>query len=192
MKHDSRIDDYIADKEEFAQPILERLRALMAEVVPDAEEDIKWGAPHWVVGGRNLAGVSAFKAHVRIFPHGAIEEDEKADWDRFGRLTSVADCPDVAELKRLLASRIKLLESGKPLARAAAKEPIPVPDDFTDALQASPAAVETWAAFTDAQRREYLDWIVSAKREETRAKRIATAAEWISEGRRRNWKYENC
>ena len=145
-----------------------------------------------MVGGRNLAGISAFKAHVRIFPHGAIEDDEKADWDRFGRLTSVADCPDVAELKRLLASRIELLESGKPLARAAAKEPIPVPDDFIDGLQASPAAVETWAAFTDSQRREYLDWIVSAKREETRAKRIATAAEWISEGKRRNWKYENC
>ena len=46
MKHDSQIDEYIADEVEFAQLILKRLCALMAEVVPDAEEDIKWGAPH--------------------------------------------------------------------------------------------------------------------------------------------------
>ena len=39
-------------------------------------------------------------------------------------------------------------------------------------------------------RREYSEWIADAKREETRDKRIATALEWIAEGKSRNWKYE--
>jgi hypothetical protein len=35
-------------------------------------------------------------------------------------------------------------------------------------------------------------WIVAAKREDTRAKRLAQAVEWMAEGKRRNWKYEAC
>lgn len=46
--------------------------------------------------------------------------------------------------------------------------------------------------FTPSQRREYLEWVTEAKRPETRTKRIAQAGEWITEGKRRNWKYENC
>jgi hypothetical protein len=38
----------------------------------------------------------------------------------------------------------------------------------------------------------YIDWIVEARREETRARRIAQAVEWLGEGKRRNWKYERC
>ena len=33
-------------------------------------------------------------------------------------------------------------------------------------------------------------WVVSAKRDETRTSRLATAIEWLAEGKRRNWKYE--
>ncbi|MCB1566811.1 MAG: YdeI/OmpD-associated family protein, partial [Xanthomonadales bacterium] len=41
-------------------------------------------------------------------------------------------------------------------------------------------------------QREYVDWITEAKREETRQRRLAQAIEWLAEGKRRNWKYENC
>ena len=33
---------------------------------------------------------------------------------------------------------------------------------------------------------------VDAKREDTRARRISQAVEWLAEGKSRNWKYENC
>jgi uncharacterized protein YdeI (YjbR/CyaY-like superfamily) len=42
------------------------------------------------------------------------------------------------------------------------------------------------------QQREYVDWITEAKQDSTRAKRLATAVEWLAEGKRRNWKYERC
>ncbi len=41
-------------------------------------------------------------------------------------------------------------------------------------------------------KREYVEWIAEAKREETRAKRVAQAVEWIASGKSRNWKYQNC
>ncbi len=192
MQRDSRVDDYIAKAQPFARPILERLRDLMEEVVPEAHEDIKWGAPHWIVGGRNLAGMGAFKAHARFFLHGALSADEKTTWDRFGKLETVDDCPDAAELKRILEPRIVVLKSGNSLARSTPKTAIPMPEDFAAALSLNNGAQSVWDGFTNAQRRDYLEWITTAKREATRASRIATAAEWIGEGKRRNWKYENC
>ena len=43
-------------------------------------------------------------------------------------------------------------------------------------------------------RREYVEWIVEAKREATRATRLATrlatAIEWMAEGKARHWKYQ--
>jgi uncharacterized membrane protein YqiK len=37
-----------------------------------------------------------------------------------------------------------------------------------------------------------VEWIVEAKAEATRARRLAQAIEWMAEGKARNWKYERC
>jgi uncharacterized protein YdeI (YjbR/CyaY-like superfamily) len=62
--------------------------------------------------------------------------------------------------------------------------------EFAAALDAAPTAKATFESFPPGQRREYADWIAEAKQDATRQKRIATAVEWIGEGKRRNWKYE--
>ncbi len=77
--------------------------------------------------------------------------------------------------------------------KATSPRPPPVaPDDLAAALRRNEAAAATFKAFPPGQQREYIDWLVGAKREETRAKRLAQAVEWLAEGKRRNWKYENC
>ena len=45
-------------------------------------------------------------------------------------------------------------------------------------------------AFPPSQKREYIEWLLEAKREETRARRLETALEWIAEGKTRHWKYQ--
>ena len=67
-----------------------------------------------------------------------------------------------------------------------------MPGDLATSLKRNRKAGAAFAAFSPSQRREYIDWIVEAKREETRAKRLAQAVEWIAEGKSRNWKYEKC
>ena len=47
-------------------------------------------------------------------------------------------------------------------------------------------------AFPPSHKREYVEWITEAKQEATRQRRLATAIEWMAQGKSRNWKYENC
>ena len=67
-----------------------------------------------------------------------------------------------------------------------------MPQDLRAAIDARPAAAATFDGFPPSAQRDYVEWITEAKRDETRAKRVAQAAEWLAEGKRRNWKYENC
>jgi uncharacterized protein YdeI (YjbR/CyaY-like superfamily) len=67
-----------------------------------------------------------------------------------------------------------------------------LPDDLATALGPKSASRKIFDAFTPAQQREYVEWIVEARREATRASRVAQAAEWIAEGKTRNWKYQGC
>ncbi len=69
----------------------------------------------------------------------------------------------------------------------AAEEPEPtVPPDLRKALAAAPAKVrEAWSDITPAARRDFIHWITSPKRPETRVKRIATACDMLAKGKRR-------
>lgn len=69
----------------------------------------------------------------------------------------------------------------------AAVEPEPeVPEDVRAALDVAPAkAAATWRSLTPAARRDYIFWIVSCKKAETRAKRIGVAIDKLSKGARR-------
>ena len=102
-------------------------------------------------------------------------------------------CPNPASSKPSVRTAAAEIEAGKKTPRETKpKTEIAMPQDFAAALRETPAANATFGGFTDAQRRDYLEWIVSAKQEATRSKRIATAIEWLTEGKRRNWKYEKC
>ena len=70
------------------------------------------------------------------------------------------------------------------------KAPIEMPVDFADSLAANPKALEVYNKFSPSNKREYLEWIVDAKTDATRQKRMETAVEWISEGKSRLWKYQ--
>lgn len=66
------------------------------------------------------------------------------------------------------------------------QEPEPsVPADLRKALAASPKAREVWSDITPIARRDWIHWIVSPKRPETRARRIGTACDMLAKGKRR-------
>lgn len=192
MGRDPRVDEYIAKAADFARPILEHLREVAHRALPGAEEAIKWGMPHFLVNEKNLAGMAAFKAHCTFVIHGDGRQGDAMG--QFGRIGSITDLPDETELaKKLQAARERIESSGTAVRIVRKpKAEIPMQEDFSAALDALPAAKANYDAFTPAQRRDYLEWITEAKTEGTRAKRIAQAVEWLAEGKKRNWKYENC
>jgi uncharacterized protein YdeI (YjbR/CyaY-like superfamily) len=197
---DPRIDAYIEKAAPFAQPILAHLRSVVHAGCPDVEESIKWGMPHFLHEGRILAGMAAFKAHCSFgFWHGRQAADQGKDREamgQFGRITALADLPARRELTRIVKEAVALVNAGVAPPRApkrtAPRPELAVPDDLRKALARNVAARKTFEGFSPSNRREYIEWLVEAKREDTRSRRLAQTLEWLAEGKSRNWKYQNC
>jgi uncharacterized protein YdeI (YjbR/CyaY-like superfamily) len=198
VSREPKIDAYIAKAQPFARPILEKVRERVHAVVPDVEEAMKWSMPAYIVGGKILLITAAFKAHAALnFWRGQELRGDTANAEamgQFGKLTSVADVPPDGELDRLIKEAAKVAKNA-PAPRKTKHAPKPPPQmhpDFAAALSKAPKAKAALDGFPPSAQRDYLEWISEAKQDATRHKRIATAIEWLSEGKRRNWKYENC
>lgn len=198
MSRDPRIDAYIAKAQPFARPILEKVRERVHAVVPRAEETIKWGMPAYTLDGKILLITAAFKAHAALnFWRGQELRGDKANADamgQFGKLASVDALPSDSELDRLIKEAAEVAKNA-PAPRKAKHGPKAVPEmhpDFSAALAKAPRAKAALDGFPPSAQRDYLEWISEAKQDSTRAKRIATAIEWLSEGKRRHWKYQSC
>ncbi len=61
------IDEYIADFSKEVQHILQKIRAIVKEAAPDAEEAIKYQIPTFVLSG-NLVHFAAFEKHIGLYP----------------------------------------------------------------------------------------------------------------------------
>jgi len=193
-----RVDAYIDKAPAFAKPILEKVRERVHAAVPGVEEAMKWSAPGFTLDGKILLIMAAFKQHAALnFWRGQEIGDgspKAGAMGQFGRLTSVDDLPPDGELDALIREAAALAKTA-PLPRKSKHEPKPAPTlhpDFAIALDQAPAARATLDGFPPSAQREYLEWISEAKQEATRHKRIADAVQWLSEGKRRHWKYENC
>ena len=194
MKREPGIDAYIAKAQPFARPILEKVRERVHAVMPDVEEAMKWSHPTYCKDGRIVLGTAAFKEHAAVnFWRGQELGFDAKDgaMGQLGKLTRVDELP--GNLDALIAKAAEL--SSAPVPRKTKHEPKPLPEmhpEFEAALARSAKAKATFDAFSPSCRREYLEWVAEAKQDATRQKRIATSIEWLSEGKRRNWKYENC
>lgn len=197
LNTDQRIDAYIEGSQGFAKPILRHIRELVHEACPDIEETMKWSMPHFDFKGP-ICNMAAFKRHCafgfwkqQILQHEAINSDRNT-LSTFGKIASLEDLPDDSVIIELVQKAVELNEKGinVPKKKAAVKQQLDVPPILLEALARNEKAVETFAAFPYSGKKEYVEWIVDAKTEVTRAKRLATAIEWLTEGKRRNWKYE--
>jgi uncharacterized protein YdeI (YjbR/CyaY-like superfamily) len=195
---DPRIDAYIERSADFAKPILAHLRDVVHTACPQVEETLKWRSPAFLYRGM-LCGMAAFKQHCAFgfWKHELVTGENgksKEAMGSFGRITSVRDLPSKKILAGLVKKAMVLNEEGieAPRTKRRPKPPLAVPDDLKTALRKNAKARATFEGFSPSHRREYMEWIVEAKRAETRQRRLATAVEWMAEGKGRNWKYENC
>ena len=198
MSRDARVDAYIARAQPFARPILEHVRTRVHAVLPDIEETVKWSMPAYTLGGKIVLITAAFKAHMALnFWRGQELRGSESNADamgQFGKITSLADLPPDAELDRLIREAADLARSA-PTPRKTKHAPTPPPEmhpEFAAALARAPKSKAALDSFPPSAQRDYFEWIAEARQDATRHKRIATAVEWLSEGKRRHWKYQNC
>lgn len=197
---DPFVDAYIEKSKDFAKPILNHLRALVHEACPDVVETKKWSSPHFDYKGM-MCSMAAFKEHCAFsFWKQALLESsafpaEKTAMGSFGRIASLKDLPSDKTMKKLIVDAMKLNDAGIKVAKsrpAGEKKELVVPAILIAALATNELAAETFDNFPYSCKKEYVQWIDEAKTDATRDKRLATAIEWLSEGKRRNWKYEKC
>lgn len=111
----AEIDKYLAGVEEPKRSTLEKVRASILEVVPDAAQGISYGMPAFKVEGKTVAGLAAFKNHLSYLPHSgsvipALADDLEGYEYSKGSLRFRIDRPLPKRLvKKLIATRMKQL-----------------------------------------------------------------------------------
>lgn len=195
------VDAYIAKSAAFARPILVRVRKAVHRACPGIEETIKWGVPHFEHRGP-VASMAAFKQHASFgFWKQKLMDDPAGIFAAAGesgmggrKYRSADELPAEAVIVRYVRAAVRLNEQGIRLARPPRKKRPPprLPADLAAALAKHAKARATYDGFPPSKQREYVEWITGAKQDATREKRLATAIEWLAQGKARNWKYENC
>ena len=170
-------------------------------------EEIKWSRPFFVYKGEILCNISAFKEHCSVGFWGAemskVLQAEGAVVEgamgTFGRIRAIKDLPPKATLLGYIREAAAFIDAGEGKSFIASRRVVKArkpelgpPDEFLTALKKSKTAAKVFDGFSPSCKREYVEWIADAKRPETRDRRIAQALEWISEGKQRHWKYQNC
>lgn len=195
------VDQYIAKSNDFAKPILISLRDQVHTSCPEVEESIKWSFPFFSYDGQNLCAMQAFKAHCNFsFWNGKYMKDpnkvfkvmEKGSMGTIGNLKSIEDIPSKKILNKYIDEAIKLCERGvkKSPKPVKVKAKLVAPKELISQLKKNKVALKHWEAFSPSKRQDYIEWIVTAKREATKEKRLITTVEQVTEGKSRNWKYE--
>jgi uncharacterized protein YdhG (YjbR/CyaY superfamily) len=113
----SVIDEYLEQLSSAQKEELERVRVIVQQTVPEAEEVISYGMPGFKYNGKYLIGFAAFKNHLSIFPTAGPIEVIKDRLGAFklskGTIQFTTDTPIPESLiKELIASRVSSISSG--------------------------------------------------------------------------------
>lgn len=194
-----KIDAYIENSAEFAKPILQHIRQLVHKACPDIKEAVKWGMPFFDCDGP-VCNMASFKQHCAFGfwkaslmkdPENIFNKDGKNAMGQFDRIISINDLPADKIIIAYIKEAVELNKAGVKVVKAkAAVQELPVPKALVAALKKNKTAKTAFEKFPPSHRKEYIQWITEAKTDATRDKRIATAIEWMAEGKGRNWKYE--
>ncbi|MHA4810003.1 YdeI/OmpD-associated family protein [Flavitalea flava] len=202
VKHqDPKVDDYISKSADFAKPILQYLRQLIHDTCPEVEEIMKWGIPHFDYNGDMMCILSAYKHHCSFSLFKAelmddpkikqsVESGKKMGF--MDKIKTISDLPTKKVLTGYLKEAMALNEKGLKKPKPVKKESIEieVPDFFLERLNKDPKAKKLFESKSPSFRKEYAKWLIDAKTDDTREKRVAQSLQWIAEGKGRFWQYE--
>lgn len=190
MIQTEQINQYIGEQPEWQRKLLVRLRQLIHSVDPAIMETWRWHGPHFDYNDHIMIGFHAFKEHVAVWFHkGMLIKDpkklfEKAD-DKGMRSYKLReeDAINEAAFLDLVKKAVVLNAKGVKLSDAKpARKALVVPKELEVILNKDGTARKHWEHFPYSHRKEYVEWITDAKREETRTRRIAEAYQKIRDG----------
>ena len=105
QKRPATVAEYITAAPKVAQPHLRKLRAILTDVAPDAQEVIKWGNPFFVEP-RFLFAYSAHNAHISLAPSAAALKAFKKELEPHQTTTNFLKLPYAEPLPEQLIRKI--------------------------------------------------------------------------------------
>ena len=188
MKSDYKIERIIEESGQW-KPLLEKLRNIMLET--EMTEEIKWGMPTYSLGGQNLVGVGCFKEYVALWFHqGAILNDPwkvlvnaqpgKTVAMRQWRFESVEDI-EKDKIIQYITDAIQRFKQEKSIVKKQS-DPIKIPEKLADALSTDKILNMQFMKLSPGKRREFIEYIHGAKRENTRDQRLKKIVPLILKG----------
>jgi len=189
MKRCKAVDDYVASRQLW-QDEIKRLRGILLST--DLTEEVKWGGPCYTYDGKNVVGLAGFKSYFGLWFHqGALLKDKNrvlinaqegaTKALRQWRMQSAKDIKPAA-IKAYVSEAISLVKFGKKIGPQK-KKPLVVPPELKQALAKNAAARNEFANLRLGLQREFTDHIASAKRNETKQKRIEKILPMIAAGK---------
>jgi len=195
----SKVLEYIEKKENWSEE-LSKIRKALLEL--PFEETIKWGAPTYTYDGKNIVGLAAFKNYCGLwFFQGALLKDAQKvllnaqegktkamlQW-RFNSMKEI----DVTLIKSYALEAIENQKAGKVIKPQRNTKPLVIPDQLQNELERNPKLKEKFEAFSLSHKREYANYILEAKKEETKQNRLTKIIPMILEEIGLHDKYRNC
>ena len=195
MKRYKTVDDYIAGAEHWQKELI-RLREILQST--PLQETVKWGGPCYTHHGKMVVGIGGFKSYVGLwFFQGALLADKdkvlmnaqegRTKAMRQWRFHSFKDMK-ARQIKAYVKEAIALQEAGQEI-KADRTKPVVIPPELKKALAQNKRSQTAFGQLTKGKQREYADYITAAKRDETKAKRIAKILPLIASGAGLNDKY---
>ncbi len=184
------IDQYIAGLEPFARAICKKLRQIILKAHPDIQEDWKWG-PHYSCLGM-VCGFGGFARHVKFtFFNGSAMKDPLQLFNHcvdneFSRSIKFTDVSEINEkaLNAYIQESVAINKKG--FKREIKNKNVEVPEDLHNALKKNKSALTFFDQLSYGYKKDYVQWVTTAKRNETRTDRIAKLVKRCSEKKRMN------
>lgn len=195
MNRANSVDQYIRQCSQWRDE-LAALRDVLRTT--KLKEEIKWGAPCYTHNGKNVVGVGGFKSYFGLWFHqGALFDDDidvlinaqdgKTKALRQWRMTSASEIkPSI--IKRYVNASIRHVDAGYAI-KADKNRAVVVPPELQKALRLQKGAAGAYRDLRLGLRREFADYVSSAKRDETKQRRIGKVLAHISSGTGLNDKY---
>ena len=207
-----KIDKYIKDAPEYAGPIMDKLRKAVHKGCPQAKEVIKWGCPYFMYRDKLFCGMAAFKKHVGFGFWNSKEMDDPENLFASGTGKKASMCNahfhttkelptqkilvDYVKQAKKLTDKLVDADAGsqggtKKKKKAKKKVVVPkIPTDLSKEFKTNKNAKKYFDSLAPSHRREFLEWILEAKREATREKRVNETIKLLKENKTRHWKYK--
>ena len=197
MKRYKSPEEYIASNKDWQQSLI-----LLRDILLDTQmtETVKWGVPVYTFQEKNIVGIGAFKSYVGLwFFQGALLKDKQKklinaqegvtkalrQW-RFNSVKEIES--DLKTIKQYLEEAILNQKQGKEI-KSERKKPLDIPKELNGLFKQNKKVKESFNSLSLSKQREYAEYIIEAKRDETKQKRLSKIAPLILKGKGLNDKY---